>query len=334
MICFVQLVIAADMLMQEIQINQIQIEKSIFSTKEVLFVSEMDDSSLNESFHKLGIITPVVLYKDAYNVLHLVEGKKRLAYAVKSNHEYIQALILPDTARLADIVLLIYNEKKEIINQSVLNKIQFLLFCLRLGVQDSELNLLSTLGFKFYSNFYEDCLRISSLPLELRKFCHEKNLSFKHLVNLSFYPYDILFNLIRWKSLLPFTASTFEEIASNLRDYLKANDKTIDDFLSDKEVQKILTSDMKLPRQKLEQLRGLIFAKKFPMLCSANEKIKDVVSKLNLPKEINISWDKTLENKGVEVRFSINKIEVWKNILDSFNLKTFESALTAILDEL
>ena len=322
------------MSIQDILISEIQIENSLFSTKEVLFEPEMDDSCLNKSFHTIGILNPVILYKDAYNSLHLVAGKKRLTYAIKNNHKYIQAVMLKDNTSISDILLFLYNEKKEIINQSVINKIQFLVFSIGMGVKDDELFFSALLGFKPYNNFYEDCHRISSLPLELKIFSHDKKLSFKYLVNLSFYPKDLLCKLIQWKDLLSFTASIFEEIASNLRDYLKAHDKTIDDVLSDREVQEIFTSNKTSPRQKLEQLRRLIHVKKSPTLCKVNEKIEYFVKELNLPKNITLSWDRALENKYVEVKFFIQKPEEWKTALDRCSQSSFESTLSSILNEL
>jgi hypothetical protein len=169
--------------------------------------------------------------------------------------------------------------------------------------------------------------------VELRKFCHDKKLSFKHLVNLTFYPQDLLFQLIQWKTILPFTASIFEEVASHLNDYLKAEGKKISDFVSEPAVQQILSSEA-LPRQKLEQLRYLIYTKRFPTLNKVNKKIEKTVEELSLPKEITLSWDKTLENKGVEVKFQINEPLAWKVVLSKLSTTEFHTTLTKILDEL
>jgi hypothetical protein len=167
----------------------------------------------------------------------------------------------------------------------------------------------------------------------VKLFCHEKKLSLKQIVNLTHYPEKLLIRLISLRSELHLSVSILEEIASNLKDHLRAQNKTAKEFFSAPDVTDILSSSVS-PRDKTEMLRHHIMLKRYPVLSTVNAGIQKAVDELNLPGEILITWDKTLENKNIDVTLHINKAEKWTEVLEKLKSAEMRRTIGTLLDEL
>jgi len=318
-----------------ININDILVEESRFSLKGFLFESDLNKASTEDSFKHLGILHPVIVCEDKDKRFHLIDGKKRIQFARQSRTEKISAIVLAGSTPVTDIVTLILSDRRSEIGQSVINKILFICFSEAVGAPESWiLNALCVqFGFKPYIEFLKDCKRINDLPEKIKLFCHEKKFSMKQILNLPHYPEDILLQLMRWRSEIQLTASTMDELASNLKDHLRAQNRTIKDFVSENEVQEVILSSMS-PRDKTERLRKLIHAKRFPVLSEINTRIEEKVSQLNLPENISLNWDRSLENKNVDITVHVHEPTKMKKSLNTLNSAEMKRAIESILDEL
>jgi hypothetical protein len=164
-------------------------------------------------------------------------------------------------------------------------------------------------------------------------FCHEKKYSMKQILNLTHYPVNLMKQILEWKGILQLTASVLDEIASNLGDYLKSENKGIEDFVNEDEVQEIVQSDLS-PRHRTERMRRLIYGKRFPTLSSVNHRIAQTVDNLDLQPSVNIRWDRTLENKNMELTINIKDANQWPEVLKKINSEEVKKAVQDILDEL
>ena len=318
-----------------ININDVLVDKSCFSLKGFLFESDCNKASIEDSFKHLGILHPVIIYRDKDGRFHLVDGKKRVQFATQSRTEKISSIVLPESTPVTDIITLILSDRKTEIGQSVINKILFICFTMTVSAPEPWIlsSLCVQLGFKPYFEFLKDCERINHLPEEVKLFCHEKKFSMKQMMNLSYYPEDILLQLMRWRHYIQLTASTMDELASNLKDHLKAHKRTVEDFLLENEVQDIIQSSMS-PRDKTERMRSLIYMKRFPVLSEINTRIGEKISQLNLPKGISVNWDRTLENKNVDITVHLEEPEKMTELIHKLNSSEMKKAIEDILDEL
>jgi ParB-like chromosome segregation protein Spo0J len=323
------------MAIHSIKTSDVLIDESKFSLKDFLFVSDSEPSCYMQSFKKLGIIYPIIVQQDENAQMHLVDGKKRIQYAKQNQTDMIHATVLPETTPVSDIIVLILCDKRSIIESSIMNRIQFVSYAISLNVPESWIlqSLCIPFDFKPHGEFLYECERVYNLPKKLKLFCHNKKLSLKQLINFACYAQDLLEQLIEWNSVLQLTASTMDEIASNLKDYLRSSNKNIKDFLSAPGIEEILDSSLST-RDKTERLRQAIFIKQFPVLSSINERIKKTVEDLNTPKEMSINWDRTLENKNVNLNINVQSPEKWQGILNSLKSKEIKKAIESILEEL
>ncbi len=323
------------MTIENIKIKDVLVDDSRFSLKDYLFEFAPEQTCRITSFDTFGILDPIIVYKDDNKRLHLIDGRKRVQFAMLSNEPLIRATVLPQATPVTDIITLILCNKRYEIEFSAINKVQFIYFASSLNAPEKWIldSLCIPFEFKPHRDFFRECERIFSLPRELKHFCHEKKFSYKQLLNLSYHPKDLLDQLISWKSDLQYTASTLDEIASNLKSYLKQHNKNMHDFLSEPDVQELFDSSLK-PRDKTEKLRRLIQLKQYPVISDKNAGIRKTVESLKLARGISVNWDRTLENKNINISVNINDPGKWQEILSSLSSDDVKKAIESLLDEL
>jgi hypothetical protein len=318
-----------------VKIKDVLIDDSRFSLKNFLFEFAPEQTCHVTSFDAFGILDPVIIHKDDKGQLHIVDGRKRIQFAILSKETKIGATLLPETTPVTDLITLILCNKRYEIEYSVINKIQFIYFASTLNAPEPWIlqSLCIPFEFKPHRDFFRECERIYNLPRELKLFCHEKKYSFKQLLNLTYHPRDLLLQLMKWKPVLQLTASTLDELATSLKDYLKRENKKISAVLSEPDIQELFDSSLG-PREKTDKLRSLIHLKKFPVLSDKNVIIKKIVDEMKLPKGIHVHWDQTLENKNIHVSVNVHGPSQWQEILAALGSADVKKALDAILEEL
>jgi hypothetical protein len=303
------------MLVQKISIDSILTYESRFCLHKLLFGNNQGDEHLTQSLKNFGILSPVIVAKDSNNRLHLIDGMKRLIFAKKNQIKEIHAVVLDETMPINNILTILLYNMWHRINESPINKIQFVWFAHSSGASRQWITgvLCREFGFKPHSSFIEECMRIYNLPWEFKTFCHEKKLPLKLILNVSHYPEEIISQLMKWRHSLHLTASFFGEIASNIKDYLRFNNKTMEEFASESCIQEIFTSPLN-PRERTERLRQYIVMKRYPVLTETNKRIQTLVNNINIPEKVTVNWDKTLEIKGIDIKIHLSNIKEWEEI--------------------
>ncbi|MBC8412413.1 hypothetical protein H8E50_01915 [bacterium] len=316
-------------------ISSIQINDSMFSLRSYIFESREVSSCYLQTFDTLGIIHPITLYEDPAGRLHLIDGIKRIQFARQNGIHAIEATILPSDTALQEIILLIMCNKRHEIELSTINKIQFLYFAVSLNIPSEWItnSICMPFSFKPHQDFLTECERIYTLPVELKLFCHAKNFSLKQLLNLSRYPVELLNMTLKWQTALQLSASVFIELASGVRDYMRAGQHSLQAFLDEPDVNELLESSM-APKDKTECFRRLLQIKRYPILTDVQTRINDRISNMDLPKEVCINWDQTLENKKLDIKISIQNGAEWRKAIASLNSDQAEDYLREILNEL
>jgi hypothetical protein len=325
------------MSIDSVNIEKIMVDESPFSLHEFLFeeTAPEGDNLLVDCLEHLGIISPVTVCQDKGGTFHLIDGRKRIAHAMERNMDSLAAVILPEVTPITEVISFIFANKRAVIEASMINRVAFVCFALSLRANETWVinELCITLGLKPHSDFLDECLRVHAMPHTMKRLCHEKKFSLKQILNLTYLPEDLLLQLISWKPRLHLSASLIDEIASNLRDYLRANNLTIHSFASERKVQEIINSELS-PRIRTERLRHLIMRRRYPIMSEVNDRLAKTVEDLRLPDSSSLTWDKTLENRYVDFSIRIKKPEEWSRLLQRHPRAEIEKVLARILDEL
>ncbi len=319
----------------EVQVSDVLVENSRFSLEKYIFRDGGNNRILVNSFDHCGVIHPVTVYKDADGRIHLIDGKLRIAYGSRKGLKCIPAVLIGTDATIETIIELILSLKQDHIEKSMIDKTGFVSFALERGAHESWVlnHLCRTLGLKTHRSFLDDCKRIFELPLELKRFCHEKGFSMKQLLNMTSYSSALLERIMSWKPDLHFSASILDELASNLNDCLRLKDQTIDEFIAEQGIGDLLSSD-KNSREKTNELRQVVREVRYPVLTDVNARMDHIVKALDLPENIRVIWDRTLENKKVEIMSVFTDIKEWSDIINHMRTEEMRKTLADMLDEL
>ncbi|GBE01218.1 hypothetical protein BMS3Bbin06_01324 [bacterium BMS3Bbin06] len=323
------------MTIREVSIGDIVSEDNGFDIRKSVFIRDDYPPNLKHAVRKLGIISPVTLFRNSEGILHLIDGRKRLEILREAGKAVVQARILPEDTPLEEVVNLIFLERRGDILSSVMNGAGFIHFATTVKIPDEWIfeNLCMPLGFRPHRSFLQEVERIACLPGELRRFCHEKRYSLKQVLNLATYPSEILERIMAWKNEIQLSASTLDEIASNLKDYLRASGMSLDEFLAAAEIKEIFSSRM-ASRGRTEALRAFLRKKRFPTLTRVNGRIEETVAGLSLPEGVVIGWDRTLENRELRITVTIRRPEEWEELSGYLRSDVIKCAVHEILNEL
>jgi len=167
----------------------------------------------------------------------------------------------------------------------------------------------------------------NNLHPKLLEFCETKKYNLKQLNQLCFTNKIILDIFINALPNLHFTARSFFEIIDQASDLLKRQTLTAPDLTYI--INKALQSKKLSPHDKTNQIKQKLLEYTYPILTKRNNEIKHKINKINDLKKMDISWDKTLENKGIKLTINLEDKEDIKEIITF--LKYNENNLNKII---
>ncbi len=140
----------------------------------------------------------------------------------------------------------------------------------------------------------EDLLYLQKLPETLKLYVVEKSMSLK-LVKL-FQRCGEDFNWVeRIITKGKVSLGILLEMVTNIWEVSQRDEKTINEVLEKLR----LTSDIN--PKKIADIRLKLTQLQYPMLTKINNLVESEVKKLQLPKGVHISWDRTFEQEGIEI---------------------------------
>ena len=299
--------------------------KTILFNNLYLYASKQN---LENSFEKHVIHTPILLYKDAHNILHLADGFQRIKYASKDTPYHT----CTDLEKVLDMIL---QANKTKITQSLASKIYFIkkLQELKIPKKTIQSYFLSALDLDNHKVMLPKYLKISNLPLQALQFCAEKQLSLKQCIHLFNLPQNLLLTILSWKSNINLTLSIILELVENINDYLRGQNITLNTLLNKPELKQIMSSNLS-NHEKTTQLRTYIKQLRFPILTQTNAKLNKIKETMQLPSNLNLTWDQTLENKAITIQINLTETNQLQAILKYLQAKKNQTKLGQILNKL
>jgi hypothetical protein len=191
--------------------------------------------------------------------------------------------------------------------------------------KDVELTLLPLFHLDPHVLIVKKCLDLAKLPEQVLAFCHEKQFSLKQCGFLTAYPEALLNGVLELS--LHLTASTFLEILENLNDHLKKERLLFLDWLNRTEVQAILL-ESETPQSRTSRLREYLYGLRHPLLIGINQSLEKKTQVLQ-SSGVTVSWDKTLENRGVTVNVSASST---KDLIEKLTKASEENAMMIFQD--
>ena len=212
---------------------------------------------------------------------------------------------------------------------------RFVGFALGLGIKRIALLecFLPLLGLKGHDAVLRKIESVGKLPNDVLSFCNIKNFSMKQCFQLTRYDKGLLAVVFSWKDKLVLSAAVFEEILTNLNDYLRTNNLGASSLIEDSRFKYIIYTPLS-PHKRTNMLRDFIKSLKLPGRTGLNEEIEEIKKEISLPENIDIIWDKSLEKKEVKVTLNLCGDEVWEKAKDILNGEKVGRGIREILNKL
>lgn len=298
---------------------------------------DAEDSALiplRSSIQKLGILHPLLVHPIG-ETFHLVDGFKRAAIAPALGIERLPCHLLPEGISPEEILEILLVEHRPRICATFASKARFIGFALGLGIGKEPLvqRFFPWLGLQEHEAVLRKVEAITRLPEEVLGFCEEKGFSMRQCDQLTRYPRDLLLAMFSWRDAFSLTASIVEELLGHLHDYLRGTDQSLPDFLGDPEVQTLLASPLR-PQEKTERLRALIRARRYPLLMETNRQLQRIRAQMDLPRNVELDWDPTLERREVQLVLKLREPEEWEETLQGLQDERIAQGICHLLEVL
>lgn len=153
----------------------------------------------------------------------------------------------------------------------------------------------------------------------------------KQCLSLTTYPIDLLEAVFSLRHILSLTVSVIDELLTHLHDYLRAKEKTISFFLQDPEVRTLLDSKLS-PQVKTQAFRSIVKKKRFPILTDVELQMDAAKKRMNLPNNVSLSWDGTLENRQLTFRLNVSRYQDWESSIGKLHENNVARGVNELLE--
>lgn len=259
------------------------------------------DRRLNSSLSTYGQLTPIQVFKHDQSFF-LIDGFKRLSFL--SDYQSDIWAIIHDSHSYPRHLLEAQFDK---ITQSLISKLRFFQWALMY-----DFDCLDELSIKSYSSIKIHIKSILRMPKPILDFCHQKQLSFKQCLNLSFYDSNLLLAVLK---LNP-SASLFVQLSQKISDLSKRLSVSPNELLQN------------APTTPIE-LNHFLLGLSLPTLNAVNADLADLSTKLS--HTLPVHWDRSLENKLLTLRLAIRSGDDLTAIISDLSRPLNQRVLTDML---
>eukprot|EP01047_Picozoa_sp_COSAG01_P002577 COSAG01_NODE_69_length_28801_cov_10.460038_3_plen_320_part_00 len=263
---------------------------------------------LNQQLDSQGMLIPVYIIN--YQHTHyLIDGFKRVTWAAQTK-QAIPAIIneIENPEHLGSHIFKRIQALKSEISQNPIIHAQ-LLKTLQAITKSKTLPQLANHHLESNSqdlNYAQHLKKLANFSPEILNFCLVKKLSFTHCKKLLNIATNKLENLMSLDKDLQWTAANFMQAASYYNEAkINQNSKNLQEQLivTLKENPSLEKQSKHLQKAFLKTLKNNYR----PQLKHYQDKIERHIKKLNLPKNITINWDKSLEKHELNLNIKIEK---------------------------
>ena len=289
----------------------------------------------NEIVKKVGILEPVIFYREAENFI-IVDGIKRYNAAKESGMEFISGMFLiKGWWKKSDIFL--YNVLKNTLSRNlnivekaeIVNKIFFEKIFGEFKGKDDILKLINIEKNDKILNMYKD---ICSLIDSLKSFIVQKSLPVSTSHILTRFPteeQEIISKIFIDYSISVNKAKKFLDLFYDLKNKSGLN---LNELLEQVHSEEILSDKKMTNEQKIEKFEVALTEERYPKWAESRKNLDKNINDLTKKSNIHISYDPYLESGKVKIDFDAKNLKELKNKSEQLNNLTENPAFSKIFE--
>jgi len=299
------------------------------------FTSDSESDRLRLSIQASGIRAPVFVQKTQRGY-RLLSGFHRYRIALELGFESIPAWPMPDEMPVENAFHDVLLEHMVHRSLNLIEKARILGILDRLGLSWESMreHFLPLLELPPKTEILKDVKDLLTLSPDIQAYIEKYDLSLKQAVQFGrFSPEDqdffgsLALELdIRGVELLSILAA-FQDIAG--REGLSVTQ--ISEKLG---CPKIMMDSQRTRQQRIARIRAELERRQYPKLYAWNESLENLKKEMELPEQVRLSWDRSLESPGICITLDIRSIEALREALRHLtkqqNQKRIEDMLSVV----
>ncbi len=259
------------------------------------------------------IIYPVIT-QETERLFRIIYGFKIAEYCRQNKIEVMTAYVLPKSTSIMNLLLLAaeyHRQRREFYPIEIMRFLRILADndVFREGIIKTAM---PALGIAANDKLLGQYLSLGNISPTIINYLIHKNASLKTW---------LVFNNIQSEAQIIFgelisktkpSLSVFEEIVTNTKETALRDNKSIIDIIKELRLDEQLKNVGDFPQRKLSEIREIVFKSRYPVIYRHKANIKESISRIRIPPQVKVTWDKTFERKEIKVEFSINSFEDFK----------------------
>jgi hypothetical protein len=296
------------MQMQRIQLSEIDPQHHY------CYHIDLELPELRKSLQLHGIQMPVWLIHR--NGVKIIDGYRRIHLARILGISEIPVIFFnADDINTVFLSALSINSSQRVL--SVIEKINALRITEDLSNSDAIPEVLNILNLHTNQTTPVIVDYVNSIPSWLKKYLHGINISIKVLSKLSRYSVRTFRPWLEMGSTLLLKPTELVQVLEYVEEICKRDKLSSDQLWNELSESSRLRESM-TPQQKAYHIKNWLYEFRFPILSRINDDLREKVKKLRKGHQVNlnVSWDRSLENSELKLQFLLKGSNDLDNILE------------------
>ena len=286
-------------------------------------------STLKSSIARLGIISPIIVQSWQKESYRIVSGFKRLRVAKGLNLTSIPVLILREDLSYHDLLAVVLLSHLQPFSLTEKVRIARIMTCLGLSPSEIIKEFYSFLGIKS-SQLIEAYLQLSKYSPHLLSYISAYGLSLKQALTFEGLSSQEQKLLVFLGNSLSLKGYDLHNILTNLKEIAIREEKKITVIIEKTGILNV-EKDAKLTRsQKINKIKTIVILRRYPYLTRVNKELKDLKKKLKFSPNLQIIWDRNLE-QGMKLSLDIRHLSDIKKAIEDLLQKGNYALLSQFL---
>jgi len=331
---------------QSFETNRFKVEPICFESGEIslsdidltderykISFMQKDISSLAKSIKEIGLVCPPTV-RPINNHYIIVSGFNRVA-ALLHNGE-TKTVVYKTKSDISEYDCLL----KSIISiafQRALTHAE-LIICVKRLYQLIDIKQIAdrsntVFNMELNANFIKNLLSIGDLPAKALELIQNNNLAFKSAKRLTSLDNETINTFLEIFSRIKASNNKQLEIILHVMEITSRDGIDPNVFFKTKEIQDIIYDDNKEPGIKTNELRALLFEKRFPTLFKTRKEVEEKISSLKFGKEIKLLPPENFESQNYSISFTAKNFIEYKTKIDKLNATIESNELKDIFEQ-
>jgi hypothetical protein len=296
------------------------------------FQTPTDASRLRDSIKLSGITTPLRVQERSNGYL-ILSGFHRYQCAGELGLDCVPAILIPSSEEPGEVFHQILTEHLVCRSLNLMEKSRILSILGKLALSDETVRekFLPLLEIPHQKNVISQISGLIDCSETLKCYIEKYDLPLKQALTFRSQDLWVQEKLASLGFSLQIRSVELTDILHQLQDIAGHDGSSVKKVFQKLKMEKILQNE-DMPRiETLNTIKTMLKEKKYPRLTSWNQDLSALRKRLNLPENLQLAWDPTLESPGLRLQYVVRSPADWQNMARCLSKKENQEAVESML---